>query len=85
MPDHKVKFNAISHVVAVSIGTGLTVQKHETIVCQDQSGAFRLQIPRQLIPFAEIGDELLLSVTFTKGVVEETSNILKPTSLIKTN
>lgn len=75
--NHEVKFNAIAHVIQVEIGTGLQMQGHEMVTFQDKSGAFRMTLPRGMVPFGEIGDKILLQIGITKGEVVATSAILQ--------
>ena len=72
-----VTFRGMQNMVQVEISTALSVKEVEMICLQDKSGAFRLNMPRVMLPFGQVGETVLVAFSILQAEVKETSPILR--------
>ena len=78
---HELKYHAVSHIIALSVGTGIEVIPNTPMLrLQDKSGALVLTCPQAMIPWAKVGDVVLFNFSCVNGEIVSTSNILRPSN-----
>lgn len=77
-----VNYKGAQHFIQLEVEGAAPHLIHERISLRDKSGALHFTLPKGMVPFANVGDSILVSITFVQGEIVEISPILRPDAII---
>lgn len=74
----KIENKANSYVFALSVSEGLRQANTDCWRLSDASGVLNFNLPKQLAPFLEVNDTVIVNFAVIKSFLVEESSILRP-------
>lgn len=69
MPTQEIKYQAVNYTVALKVGEGLDSGLRKTWRLSDTTGTFILTLPQGMIPWAVVGEDIVVPIAFLQAKV----------------